>query len=72
MHDRGIFSIFFYLLCVPLELPHRGDSNAYTQYTTFDTNIKITLNYPEPTAVIFFQGTQEQIRNSRGIRAILL
>ena len=28
------------------ESPHRGDSNAYTQYTIFNIKKKITLNYP--------------------------
>ena len=27
---------------------------------------KITLNYPKSAAMGFFQGTQEQVRNSRG------
>ena len=34
-----IFSIFFNMkvCCVfPLESPHRGDSNEYTQYTIFN------------------------------------
>ena len=29
-----------------LELPHRGDSNEYTQYKIFNRKKKITLNYP--------------------------
>ena len=50
-----------------LESNHRGDSNKYTQHTII--NIKrnsplIILN------IAFFQGTQEQVRNSRGKRAI--
>ena len=33
-----------------LELPHRGDSNEYTQYTTFNIKKKITLDYPKYAA----------------------
>ena len=36
------------------ELPHRGDSKEYTQYTIFNIKMKITLNYPKPAAVGFF------------------
>ena len=36
-----------------LELPHRGDSNEYTQYTIFNIKKKITLNYPKSTAMGF-------------------
>ena len=37
-----------------LELPHRGDSNEYTQYTIFNTKKKkITLNYPKSAATGF-------------------
>ena len=57
--------------CVfPLELPHRGDSNEFTQYTFFNIKKKITLNYPKSAAMGFFLGTQERVRNSRGKRAI--
>ena len=41
----GIFFIFFNMkvYCVfSLELPHRGDSNEYTQYTIFNMNKKDT------------------------------
>ena len=31
---------------------------------------KIILNYPKSTAMGFFQGTQERVRNSHGKRAI--
>ena len=51
-----------------LQSPHRGDSNRYTQYTIL--NIKITVNYLRSAAIVFFQGTQERLRNSRGKRAI--
>ena len=45
-----IFLIFFYMkvYCVfSFELPHRGDSNEYTQHTIINIKKKITLNYPE-------------------------
>ena len=53
-----------------LELPHRGDSNEYTQHTIFDILMKITLNYSKSAAMGFFPGTQERVRNSHGKRAI--
>ena len=53
-----------------LESPHRGDSNEYTQYTIFNMTKKFTIYYPKSAAMGFFQGTQEQVRNSRGKRAI--
>ena len=37
-----------------LELPHRGDSNEYTQYTIFNMNKKNTLNYSKSAAMGFF------------------
>ena len=51
---------------ISLESPHRGDSNEYTQYTIFNMKMKITLNFPKYAAMGFFQGTQSQVRNSRG------
>ena len=48
-----------------LELPHRGDSTEKTQYAIFNMNNKNTLNYPQSAATVFFQGTQERVRNSR-------
>ena len=42
-----MFSIFFdiKICCVfSLESPHRGDSNAYTQYTIFNIKKKTTLS----------------------------
>ena len=36
-----------------LELPHRGDSNEYTQYTIFNIKMKITLNYSKSAAIGF-------------------
>ena len=69
-----IFSIFFNMkvFCVfSLESPHRGDSNEYTQYTIFNVENKITLNYLKSAAKRFlFQRTQERVRNSHGKRAI--
>ena len=57
-----------------LESYHRGDSNEYIQYNIFNMKKKKkkknTLNYPKSTPVGFFLGTQEQVRNSRGKRAI--
>ena len=57
-----------------LESPHRGDSNEYTHHAIINIKKKITLNYPKYNNVcsyrIFFQGTQERVRNSRGKRAI--
>ena len=37
-----------------VEWPHRGDSNKYTQYTTFDITKEITQNYPKSAAMEFF------------------
>ena len=52
-----------------LESPHRGDSNEYTQYTSF-----YIKNHPKLSQIssyeIFSQGTQERVRNSGGKRAI--
>ena len=75
------FSIFFNMkvCCVfLLELPHRGNSNEYTnEYTKhiiFNIKKKITLNYPKYNYVWqlwdFFLGTQELVRNSHGKRVI--
>ena len=69
----GIFCISFSMkvCCVfSLESPHGGDSNEYTQYIIFNIKKKITLNYPKSAAMQFFQGTQEQVRNNCGKRAI--
>ena len=71
MQNKDIFLIFFNMkvCCVfSLESPHRGDSNEYKQYTIFKINKKIILNYP--MLCDFFQGTQEQVQNSRGKWAI--
>ena len=53
-----------------LELPRCGETNEYTQYTIFNIKKEITQNYPKSAAMGFFQGTQAQVRNSRGKRAI--
>ena len=46
----GIFFLFYHgiVCCVhSLELPHRGNSNEYTQHTIIVLKIKkISLNYP--------------------------
>ena len=36
-----------------VELPHRGDSNEYTQYTIYNIKKKINLNYPKSAAMRF-------------------
>ena len=58
--------------CVFLsELPHRGNSNEYTQHTIFNMQKKISLNYPKSADIgLFFQGTQIRVQNSHGKRAI--
>ena len=53
-----------------LESPQGGDSNEYTQYTVFNIQKKITLNYPKSAAKGFFPRTQERVRNSCGKQAI--
>ena len=60
------------LCCVfSLESHHQGDSNEYIQDTIFNIKKKITLNYPKNLQLWdFFLGTQEQVRNSLGKRAI--
>ena len=40
------------------------------QYTIFNIKKKTTLNYLKSEAMGFFLGTQEQVRNSHGNRAI--
>ena len=57
MHNRDTFSIFFNMkvFCAfSLELPHRGDSNEYTQYTIFNIMEKITINWPKSAAMGLF------------------
>ena len=73
----NIFLSFFNMkVCrvFSLESPHRGDSNEYTQHTSF--NIKEHHpKYPKYSNVctavmVFLLGTQECVRNSHGNRAI--
>ena len=53
------------MLCVLIRIASkRGNSNEYIQYTIFNIKKKIILNYPKSAAWEFFQGTQEQVRNS--------
>ena len=50
------------------EYTQYGDSYEYTQYTIFNIRRKIDLNNLKFAALgFFFLGTQERIRNSRGI-----
>ena len=54
------------MLCVSLESPHRGDSNEYTQYSTFNMRSHIKT-YSKSVAMRFFsQRIQERVRNNRG------
>ena len=66
------FSIFFNMkvCCVLLELPHQGDTTDFTQYTIFNINKKIILNYPKSAAMAFFLRTQCGVKNSPGKQAI--
>ena len=57
-NNRYIFLISFDMkvCCVfSFESPHRSDSIDYTQYTIFSIKKKITLNYPETSAIEIFQ-----------------
>ena len=52
-----IFSIFCNMKVCGVfssESSHRGDSNEYTQYTIFNINKKIALNYSKSAAMFFF------------------
>ena len=58
-----------------LELPHRGDSNEYTQHNIFNIKQKPTRKYPKYNnvcsyGILFLLGTPERVRNSHGKRAI--
>ena len=57
-------------MCSHKNFAHRGDSNEYSQYTIFNINRKIALNYHKSAHMGFFQGTQEPVRNSRDKQAI--
>ena len=65
-----IFFIFFNMkvyYVFSLELPHRGDSNVYTQHTIVISKNKITPDYSKSAALgFFFHRDQERVRNSRG------
>ena len=68
-HNRDIFSIFFNMkvYCVfSLESPHRSDSRVHTVYH-FSNKKKFTPDYLNLQLWDFFLGTQERVRNSRGI-----
>ena len=48
-----------------LELPHRGDSNEYTQYTVFNIKSKITQNYLRSAAMgFFFKGLKNEFETA--------
>ena len=50
---------------VSLESPRRGDSNVYTQHTTFNMKKKLTLNYPKSAAMTFFSnGLQNEFETA--------
>ena len=70
MDISSIFSNMKVCCVVSLELPHRGDSFECTEHIIFNIGNEITLNYPKPVTMGFFEETQEQVRNSRGRRAI--
>ena len=59
----GIYIVFYFLkmkvLCCVLSLCCY--SNEYTQYTVFNINKKIILNYLKSAAKDFFLGTQERV-----------
>ena len=46
-----------------LELPHRGDSNEYTQYTIFNIKKKIILYYPKSAAMGFKNEVETAVVN---------
>ena len=62
-----MFSIFFNVkvYCVfSLELPHRGDSNEYIQYTIFNIKKKITPNYLKSAAIDFSKGLMNKFETA--------
>ena len=60
-----VYSLFSF------ELPLRGDSNKYTQYTIFNIKKENHAKFSQICSYeILFKGTQERARNSRGKRAI--
>ena len=64
--NRDTFLIFFNMkvCCLfSLDLPYRGDSNEYTQYTMFNMKKKITLNYSKSAAMgIFSKGLTNEFK----------
>ena len=49
----------------PFEVDHQGDSNEYTQYTIFNMNKKVTINYPKSAAMGFFsQGHKNEFETA--------
>ena len=58
------------MLCVLIRIPSSRHSNEHTQYTILIIKKKIFLDYSKSAAMGFFLGTQEQVQNSRGKRAI--
>ena len=71
--NRDIFSILFNIkiCCVfSLESPHRGGSNEYTQYTIFNIQKKITLNYSRYVALgIVSKGLKTSSKLAISVRA---
>ena len=53
---EGYLLVFKVKVCCvfSLESPHEGDFNECTQYTIFNIEKHITLNYPKSAAVGFF------------------
>ena len=50
-----------------LELPHRGDSNEYTQHAIINIKKKITLNYPKYNDVcsyVFSKGLKNKFETA--------
>ena len=48
-----------------LELPHRGDSNEYTQYTTFDMKKENRLKLSQICSYgIFFKGIKNEFETT--------
>ena len=68
-HNSDIFMIFLNMkICClfSLEMPHRGDSNEYIQYTVFNIN-KITQNYSKSAAMGFFKGLKNEFETAVGL-----
>ena len=67
MHSRDIISIFFNtkVCCVfSIVLPHRGDSNEYTQHTIINIKKKNSLNYPKSAARDFFKAPKNKLETA--------